>query len=264
MSGQQTEAVLPSRDLMLKISILGTALAVFGLLITGDFGKPWSGMWYFPGLGYALFDVGLGALLIFIFVERLLSMERKLVQDRERRRWDAIRDKVKKLIAAELSGIASEMINATNASQPAMAGPDATNEQIEEQARRATFKEMEKMSEDRELLRANAEQAALSILDRQYGDLFAQRAERLGDLQLRYWSHFLDPKTVAYLVDLEQALETLDIHTKITQRERQHPARKRSIEEALTGMYDQEVYRDLQTILKLIVEGVHENLIEIP
>lgn len=263
MSEQQTEPVLPSRDLMLRLAILGVALAAFGLLITGDFGKPWSGA-YSPGLGYAFVDVGLGALLVFIFVERLLSRERKLVQDRERRLWDAVRDKVNKLIETELAGIASEMINATNASQPGMADPETTNEQIEEQSRNATFNEMEKMSEDGELLRTRAEQAALNILDRQYGDLFVQRAERLGDLQRRYWSHFLNPKTVAYLIDLEQALETLDIHTRITARERQNPRRRGSLEEALAGMYDHEVYNDLQTILKLIVQGVHENLVKIP
>jgi hypothetical protein len=62
---------------------------------------------------------------------------------------------------------------------------------------------MEQMAEDRKLLTTRVEQATLSLLDGQYCDLFLQRAQRLGSLQVRYWSHFLEPETVAYLIDLE-------------------------------------------------------------
>lgn len=265
MNEQQTEPELPSRGLMLELAALGVVLAGVGVLITGDFVKLWPGTWYFQGLGYALVDVGLSAFLVFIFVEELLSRDRRLSREREAARWDAVRDRVNRLIETTLSGIAAETINATNPIQSGFADPEATNEQILEKARNSILNELEKMTEDTALLRNRVERAATNILDRPHGDLYAQRAGKLGNLQQRYWSHFLNPQTVAYLIDLEEALETLDLHTKITARERQHPAKAGSLEEALreTGMYDQKVYRDLQTILKLITQGVHEKRLEI-
>lgn len=206
---------------MFELAIIGVAFAAGGLLITGDFWKPWPGIWYFPGLGYALVDVGLGAFLVFIFVERLLSRERKRVHDRDERRWDAVSDRVNKLIATELAEIATEMINATNPLQGGFADPDATNEQIREQARNTTLREMERMTDDDELLHTRVEQATQNILDRPHGDLYFQRAEEIGNLQQRDWSRFLPPRKLTYLIDLEQALKTLDIHTRITARERE-------------------------------------------
>jgi hypothetical protein len=260
---EQANMAPPSRGLSIKLVWIGLAVAIVGAIISGDFVKPWVGP-YFPGLGYALVDVGLGAFLVFIFIERLLSRERSIVQDRERRLWDTVREKVEKLVSAELAGITSEIINVTNASQVTMANLDATNEQLEEQERNATLKEMQKMAEDAGLLRTSIGQAALSLLDGQYGELFLQRAERLGNLQLRYWSHFLEPKTVAYLIDLEQSLRTLDLHTRIVARQRQSKTQQGTLAAKLSEMYVDEVYNDVKEILGLIVKGVRENLVKIP
>jgi hypothetical protein len=263
MNKQPAEEALPRRGLLLGLTIIGIALSAFGLLITGDFGRPWAGSWYFPGVGYALLDVGLGALLVFGFVEKLLSRERKLAYERDTARWNAVKDKVMKLISAELNGIATEIINATNPLQGGFSDPDATNEQILEQTRNTILKQLEVMAEDDTLLRTRVAQASPNILDRPHGDLYAQRAQKVGTLQARYWSPFLEPKMVSYLIDIEQALENLDIHTRITHGERQRPTGEGTLEEALTGWYDQAVYRDLQTLLRLIIQGAHENLIVI-
>ena len=39
----------------------------------------------------------------------------------------------------------------------------------------------------------------------------SQSAERLGQLQLRYWSKFLDPKLVKLMVDVENNLRHIDM-----------------------------------------------------
>lgn len=57
------------------IVIAGLLVAIFGLIVSGDFVKPWVG-YYSPGLGYAFFDLGLGALVVYVIVETIVERSR--------------------------------------------------------------------------------------------------------------------------------------------------------------------------------------------
>ena len=60
----------------------------------------------------------------------------------------------------------------------------------------------------------------LLVFDWEYGKFFAEKADALGSLQVRYWSRFLERDVVGFLIDLEQELRKLDLHLSLVKRDK--------------------------------------------
>jgi hypothetical protein len=146
-------------------------------------------------------------------------------------------------------------------SRPSFAPIDATNEELSRLEKEATLKGMETQANDLQVLRDSVSE---DFLDGKYGEIFSTRAKRLGDLQLRYWSNFLEAKLVALMIDIEQLLDILDVHIKIVakDRERERAMASSDLSKRLAAMYVEEVYKDLQNLMKKLLAGIRENLIE--
>jgi hypothetical protein len=245
------------RPSLLVTAVLGAFTVIVGLLLTGDFAKPWVG-WpgYNPGLGYTIIDVGLGAFLVYIFIETLLLRER-------RQHWKEVEVRARKLVKTQLMGILADVISATNLTRTSFASIDASKEEISGAEKEATVRAMEQQASDLQAIRDSVSE---DVLDGKYGDIFSSRAKRLGDLQARYWSDFLEPRLVALLIDLEELLDISDMHIKIVaqDRERARSTPPSDLSKQLADLYVEEVYKDLQNLLKKLLEGVKENLIEVP
>lgn len=243
----------------------GIVLAVLGFLYTGDYPKL-AAFSNLPGLGYALVDVGLGAVAVFILIDSLLLRQRRIDQQKDAKFWEKVGSRVNELLKGELMGIVADVTLATNASPVISAPIDATSDQLAALEKEATLKVMERMASDIDFLKENVQQAAMNILNGEFGNLFSERAKRLGDLQMRYWSRFLSPVQVSMLIDLEQLLSNLDTHIAIVKKDRQRARETKPAELAhkLSSIYVDEVYKDLQNILKLLVNGIHEGSIEMP
>jgi hypothetical protein len=232
---------------------MGALAVIVGLTVTGDFVRPWVG-YYNPGLGYTFVDVGFGAFIVFIFIDRLLLRER-------REYWKEVGAKARNLVKTELMGIVADVLSVTMVSRPSFAPVDATNEELLQLEKEATLKGMETQANDLQVLRDSVSE---DFLDGKYGEIFSTRAKRLADLQLRYWSNFLEPKLVALMIDIEQLLDILDTHIKIVAKDREQERATTSSElsKRLAAMYVEEVYKDLQNLMKKLLAGIQENLIE--
>jgi hypothetical protein len=245
------------RPSLLITLVLGASIVILGLLVTGDFAKPWTG-WpgYNSALGYTFADVGLGAFIVYIFIDTLLLREK-------RQHWKEVGVRARKLVKTELMGILVDVIFSTNLTRGSFGSNSASEEELLRAEKEATVKAMENQANDLSAIRDSVSE---DLLDGKHGDIFSLRAKRLGNLQLRYWSNFLEPKLVALMMDLEQLLDVLDTHIKIVAQDR---VRERSrtpsiLSKQLSLMYVEQVYKDLQPLLRKLLEGVNENLIEVP
>ncbi len=248
------------------VAAVGVIAAAGGVLLTGDLGRPWQG--YSQGFGYALVDVGLGAIVVFVLLDTLLTRQKTIEEEAQKKKeeeiWNPVRDQVNGLVKTELTETLADFILVTNASQVVWVTPGSTPEETHRLQNQAALEELKRLAGNNSALRSNVAAAVQSLPDGQYNLLFLERGRRLGDLQNRYWSRFLPPQHVALLVDLEQLLYRLDTKIAIVKREReaQQNGTLQPIPQMVAKVNDDQLYEILQRILQLLVNGVDKNLVE--
>jgi hypothetical protein len=260
MNTSHSSIGLPLRAALL---VAGFVVATFGLVLSGDIPSPWPGF-RFPGIGYSLLDVGLGAVLVFVLIDTLLLRERRRLQKKEDELWSAVRGKVDKLVISELDIITRAIMNATGVI-PWGFQPLGSPSEMAEQRKDSMLRELDRLSDDEVLLRERMKSNPYNLFDWEYGKFFAEKADALGSLQVRYWSRFLEQDVVGFLIDLEQELRRLDLRLGIVKRDKRELESMKKPEKAgvLTIFASDEaaVYEGLQEILRLLSFGVRKDLI---
>ena len=226
---------------------IGILIAFFGIILTGDFITPWVG-YYNKELGYTLVDVGLSGFVVFIFIDTLLFRNKRRV-------WKDIHVQMKALVETELNGITTDVMMITGVRAVAIEKMGESVSDTTDLYRKSALADMENLASDMKKLRARVPK---ELFDGAYGEIFAQRAKRLQQLQLSYWSEFLDPRQVALMINLEQLLDSLDTQLAIVVKQRQA---KDALSKGFAELYEDAVYEDLQRLLATLARGCHEGLI---
>jgi len=228
-------------------------MILFGLAITGDIVGPICGFRN-QDLGYMILAWSGDIFFVYLVIDLLLLRE-------ERLRWRDVKDKVLELVKSELTGILTEVNLVTHAAFAATwVQEGATTDEMKASFKKAVLQRMKDLSQDNERLKAEAD---MSLLKGAYGTLFSDRAKRLGDLQLRYWSKFLEPEQMALIIDLQGCLESLHTHVLIASKYVQLSQQSESVDWT-AEMYKDRVYKDLQSLLRMLSESVDKGMIEIP
>jgi hypothetical protein len=213
-------------------------IGIFGIALTADFGKPWGGL-SAADWGWVFVSWAGDVAIVYLIVEYI-----------DERGWKKVEAKVMQLIRRELTGIVIDIANASGASPVATFMPtDGTEEEERQALRKAELENMKRFAGDINNVRTEAQRQGV-LFAGGYGPLFSHRADRLADFHLRY-SRFLDPKLVGLMMDLEDHLEALDSDVAIVQK----PV-------LLASTYREQAYRELQALLKRIVEAVESGEIE--
>jgi hypothetical protein len=251
--------------------LVGIGIAAGGLVVSGDLfdlfkiqGIPRS-----PGIGYSLLDVGLGAVIVYVLIDILFLRERRAIQKQENRLWNTVEKKVRDLVMSELVAVTDGILNATNAHTVIMQQLNKSAEELKKERRDKTLEQIDLMSRDGDVLRERVKSNPYSPFEWNYGEFFAERADALGSLQVRYWSRFLSPDIVGFLIDLEQQLRKLDVHVKRARSDQEElkqmeKSAEKGMAIAIMGWDVDLVYDDLQGILGLLSSGIQRNLIEMP
>jgi len=245
---------------------IGVGVTVSGAVLTGDLSRPWQGSSL--GLGYALIDIGLGAIIVFVFLDALVTRQKTVSEASEREKeqaiWNPVRKQVNGLVSTCLSEILADIVLITNSSQVVSVPFDASQDEIMRLQNQETLKELKRLAVDKSTLVSNLETGPASLLDGGYKKLFLEQGRRLGNLQNRYWSRFLDPQCVALLIDLEQQLYQLDTKIAIVKRERQadENGTLQPISRAVATINIDQLYEILQHIVTLLVDGLDKGLVK--
>jgi hypothetical protein len=169
----------------------------------------------------------------------------------DQRAWKKVEVKVMDLIRRELSGITTDIANVSGVYPIATFLPmNATEEDERGAYKKAALEKMKKFAEDISSIKEEVQRQGL-LSAGGYGPVLSHRAERLADFQLRY-SRFLDVKLVLLMIDLEEHLKALDSDVAIVQ--------KRVL---FSDLYEDYAYTELQALLKIIVEGVESEQVEL-
>jgi hypothetical protein len=243
-----------------ELLVAGLVIGTFGLVLSLWQGFP------FPGIGYSLLDVGLGAVVVFVLIDTLLLRERRRLQEKEDELWSAVRDKVDKLVASELTSITHAIFGATGLHPWGFQRPASESEMTKER-KGSALQELSRFLDDEELLPRRMKSSHLNPFDWDYGKFFAEKADALGSLQVRYWSRFLEQDLVSFLIDLEQELRKLDLHLAIVRSDKDELKKMKKPEKAgalAIFAWDKGVVYDcLQEILRLLSYGIQEDLIRL-
>jgi hypothetical protein len=229
--------------LRLAITVLCAVMfgiGMSGIVLTADFTKPWGALsaadWGWTFVSWAG-DVA----IVYLVVEYI-----------DGRAWKKVEVKVIGFIDRELTGIAVDIVNVTGVYPIATLLPgDATEEEERRAFREAAVENMKRFAGDINSIKAEVQNQGVLFVGG-YGPLFSHRAERLADFQLRY-SRFLDARLVGLMMDLEDHLKALHSDVALAQR----PI-------LLASSYQQEAYRELQALLRRIVEAVESDEIQMP
>ena len=226
----------------LAIAVLCAGLfgvGILGIFLIVDLTKPWGGLsaadWAWMFIAWAG-----DTAIVYLVVEYI-----------DERPWRRVKNKVMTVIKGELTGVAIDIGNVVGVSTIGVTLPADANEEEEQEAfRKARLDAMKELSENPSNISAAVQQQGF-LFTGGYGPLFARRAERLGEFQLRY-SRFLDAKLVMLMMDLEKHLETLDSDIAIVQKG-----------VLLGSFYQDDAYLQLRALLKVIVTAAQRGEIEI-
>jgi len=124
--------------------------------------------------------------------------------------------------------------------------------------------ELKRLAANKSALALGLSAAPVNLLDGECKKSFLERARSLGNLQNRYWSRFLDPQCVVLLIGLEQLLTQLDTKIVIVKREREaeRNGTLKPISRELAKINIDQLYEILQQIMRLLADGVDQNLIK--
>ncbi len=235
------------------IACIVIAIAIAGLLVTGDVTGPLGGFRN-QNLGYMFLAWAGDIFLVYMVIDILLLKD-------ERQRWKIVKDRAAQLVNRELTGILADVNLVTKASLVVVTLPaDVTENEERTAVGKATLQRMKELSTDLDLLKKTVDPL---LLKGSYGALFSERAKGLGDLQLKYWSKFLEPEQMALIIDLQSQLESLDTHVSITVKYTGW-AQQSELSKSTAKLYEEYVYRDLQTLLKIMSENIDKGMIEMP
>jgi len=237
----------------LIIACIVVVMLTLGLLISGDVTGPLN--WFHnQNLGYSLLGWTGDIVLVYFIVDTLLLKE-------ERHRWESVKDKVEKLVDAELTGILIDVNMVTGANVAVVTlPPDSTKREEVAALRKATLEKMKELIDDPDILRKEVDP---HLLRGDYGTLFANRARRLGDLQLKYWSKFLEPKQMALIIDLQRLLESLDTHIGIVVKYEKW-GRDSELSKLTAREHEGYAFDTIKALLVILVENVELGMITMP
>jgi hypothetical protein len=235
------------------IACIVIAMLALGALVSGDITGPINGF-HNQSLGYTILGWTGEIVLLGFVVDTLLLRD-------ERRRWQSVKDKVAKLIDSELTGILIDVNMVTGAGVAVVTLPGNSTEQEEfSELRKATLQKMKELIDDPAILRKEVDP---HLFRGDYGTLFASRARHLGDLQLKYWSKFLEPEQMGLIIDLERLLRSLDTHIGIVVK---YDKWGQTSELSKLTAREHEGYAcdTLKALLALLVENVEAGTITMP
>jgi len=201
--------------------------------------------------GFTLISIGVDIAVTYLIIDQLLLSD-------ERRTWKVVEEQAHELIASELSrvflclGVVTGIINSL------APGEHREKELLEEMRKLAEPANISVLQNN--LARLKLFQAVLpAAVPEVINSLTREYAERLGELQLRYSSRFLDPKLVRLMADVENHLRHLGIII----------SELRSVltlsEELDTSAYEATIAKDdIQPLLKAFVDAVDDGVYELP
>jgi hypothetical protein len=214
-------------------------IGVYGIALAADFTKPWGGL-SAADWGWVFVSWAGDVAIVYLVVEYV-----------DQRAWKKVEVKVRDLIRRELSGIATDIANVSGVYPIATFLPiDGTKEDEREAYRKAALEKMKKFAADVSSIKEEVQRQGF-LFAGGYGPVLSHRAERLADFQIRY-SRFLDVKLVLLMMDLEEHLKALDSDVAIVQKH-----------VLFSSLYEQQAYRALQALLKIIVEAVESKQVEL-
>ena len=205
-------------------------------------------------LGYVMVGWTGDIVLVYFVVDTVLLRD-------ERNRWKVVKDKVRKLVDSELTGIVADVSLVTAASHEVVTLPvDSTGEEEVTALRHGQLEKMTQLSRDIGTLRQSVD---THLFQGGYGSLFAHRAQNLDDLQLKYWAKFLEPEQMALIIDLQRLLESLDSDVRIVLKYEAAPNTS-NLSKAMAKVYENYGYGTLKELMSLLVENVEQGMIPIP
>ena len=203
-------------------------------------------------LGYTFLEWAGDVILVYLIIDILLLRD-------DRRRWNDVKDRVLDLVRGELTGILIDVNSVTGAGIAPITLPRNASEEEEKTAyNKAILKEMKELSTDLDLLKKEVDP---HLLRGDFGTLFSDRAKSLGDLQLKYWSKFLEPRQMALIIDLQRLLESLDTHISITKKYKQW-GKKSELSKWTGETFERLVYNDLANLLTVLSQNIDMGMIE--
>lgn len=181
------------------IAIIGGGLIALGI-----------GLSFLSGnIGFTLISIGGDVIVTYVVIDNLLLRE-------DRNKWKNVQLKVENLVQMELNGILSDIMLVSGANNITLTYPvDLTPEEERKYFDREHLKRLRQLSSDLELLGQSAQGTHIDFLGGATGDLFTSRADHLGQLQIRYWTKFLRPTELGFIIELETKLRDLDMDISI-------------------------------------------------
>ncbi len=205
-------------------------------------------------LGYNFIAWGGDIFLVYGIIDVLLLRD-------ERNRWRTVKSRVLALVRTNLTDTLDDVNLVTKAAfVTTHFPPQATREQQIEAMRQAILEKMRRLATDSTYLSTEVDPALMS------GSLnafFVEKAKRLSDLEVKYWSKFLEPTQMALIIDLESCLDSLNTHITIASKYLQVENPSEGSQQT-RRYYEGFVYEDLGQLLQLLSNGVENDMIDIP
>jgi hypothetical protein len=209
--------------------------------MTGDFTEPlwwWFGTNYYYkniNLGYSLFDLGIGALLVYVLFDVLVLAERRKIGAR-----------ANSLIQKEVNALLGD-IKSITAMEVTVFGASINN--YGRLAREATIKEIERLAADRVALQSQLKRSYQQLFSKSSQAILIERRNNIDNLEAKY-SFFLESELVVLMIDLEEYLYLLEMHIAIVL--------KKGLSDSTGALYYEEACNDLQYLLSKLAEGARK------
>jgi hypothetical protein len=218
--------------------------------------------------GYTFFSLGADIAVVYLMIDLLLLRD-------ERKRWETVQDRVMNLLNAELIGIFDDLAFATVGPLLAISTQENPAQEQMEASRREWHRKMRLLAEDSETLKRQVDPDlnrwhVFKFIDH-YGGQFSWRAKNLADFQLRYSSRFLEPGLFAFIIDAEQLLKSLGstvsnlVNYQSTQANRflKQTGDESETWARIAEIWREQIYSDLQRLLKVFVQAIDEGMIRL-
>jgi hypothetical protein len=221
--------------------------------MTGNFVNPTFWPYYNLNFGYTILGLGLGAVFSLILSELARALERRPLLSR-----------AEQAVKEDMTRVMLDVKRASGADRSVMAFPwETSNNDMSKALGAKALAEMDRLSNDANALRNSVDQ---ELFQGTYGTTFFMEANRLKDIQLKYAS-ILDSGIMALLADAERLLDRLDMHLTIVLKNRkfeEDASDTLGLARKLKDLVLNDVYDDIQNLLKLLTQAIRNELIEKP
>ncbi|MDD5416804.1 MAG: hypothetical protein PHU12_02400 [Candidatus Aenigmarchaeota archaeon] len=205
-------------------------------------------------ISISLITTFLGILLTVFLVTFLLERREKI-------RWNCVENIVYEILNQEINDIYTDISNFIEGTNPVMCIPENIPENDEEKYINKIRFEAMKAVANKDTIEIN-DVYKKYIINNGFGKLFMHRKEKLDSIETKY-SKFLEPELVRSLIIIQDALDRLDINSRIKEKDNTiiDKIKKKEIEETLLPMTwfkgDQSYLQRMAELFRIIIKEIY-------